>query len=138
VFSIIQRKVIKPADFADLDALRQRLIAFEPRYNATATPSTGASPAPTSTSCCTAYTHQPAEASPLPAWIGQDEPMPTPPASTKTSLTQRLITRARDRWPALRDVQVRFCGQFAYLTGELIDGEVLPLCRLRYAGSANA
>jgi len=64
--------------------------------------------------------------------------MPTPPASTKTSLTQRLITRARDRWPALRDVQVRFRGQFAYLTGELIDGEVLPLCRLRYAGSANA
>jgi transposase len=38
VFSVIQRKVIKPADFADLDALAQRLSAFEPRYNATATP----------------------------------------------------------------------------------------------------
>lgn len=38
VFSIIQRKVIKPADFADLDALTARLTAFEPRYNATATP----------------------------------------------------------------------------------------------------
>lgn len=38
VFSIIQRKVIKPADFADLDALAARLRAFEPRYNATATP----------------------------------------------------------------------------------------------------
>jgi transposase len=38
VFSVIQRKVVKPADFADLDALAQRLIAFEPRYNATATP----------------------------------------------------------------------------------------------------
>lgn len=37
VFSIIQRKVIKPADFADLDALAARLIAFEPRFNATAT-----------------------------------------------------------------------------------------------------
>ncbi len=47
--------------------------------------------------------------------------MATPPASTKTGLTQRLITRARDRWPALRDGQVRFRGQFAYLTGELID-----------------
>ena len=38
VFSVIQRKVIKPADFADLDALAQRLTEFEPRYNATATP----------------------------------------------------------------------------------------------------
>jgi hypothetical protein len=38
VFSVIQRKVIKPADFADLDALAERLRAFEPRYNATATP----------------------------------------------------------------------------------------------------
>jgi transposase len=38
VFSVIQRKVVKPADFADLDALATRLTAFEPRYNATATP----------------------------------------------------------------------------------------------------
>jgi hypothetical protein len=38
VFSVIQRKVVKPADFADLDALAQRLSDFEPRYNATATP----------------------------------------------------------------------------------------------------
>jgi hypothetical protein len=38
VFSVIQRKVITPADFADLDALSLRLTAFEPRYNATATP----------------------------------------------------------------------------------------------------
>ena len=38
VFSVIQRKVIKPNDFADLDALSLRLTAFEPRYNATATP----------------------------------------------------------------------------------------------------
>ena len=38
VFSIIGRKVIRPADFADLDALAARLTAFEPRYNATATP----------------------------------------------------------------------------------------------------
>jgi transposase len=38
VFSIIQRKVLKPADFADLDALAEMLIAFEQRYNATAKP----------------------------------------------------------------------------------------------------
>lgn len=38
VFSIIQRKVIKPADFADLDALADRLVRFEARYNTTAAP----------------------------------------------------------------------------------------------------
>jgi Protein of unknown function (DUF3703)/DDE superfamily endonuclease len=38
VFSIIQRKVIKPADFADLDALADRLRRFEDRYNQTAGP----------------------------------------------------------------------------------------------------
>jgi hypothetical protein len=38
VFSVIQRKVIKPADFADLDALAQRPVDFEARYNAAAKP----------------------------------------------------------------------------------------------------
>ena len=38
VFSVIQRKVIKPADFADLDALGDRLERFEQRYNTTARP----------------------------------------------------------------------------------------------------
>lgn len=38
VFSIIQRKVIKPADFADLAALGDRLERFADRYNQTATP----------------------------------------------------------------------------------------------------
>lgn len=38
VFSIIQRKVIKPADFADLGALADRLVRFTDRYNHTATP----------------------------------------------------------------------------------------------------
>jgi transposase len=38
VFSVIQRKVIKPADFADPAALTTRLLAFTDRYNATATP----------------------------------------------------------------------------------------------------
>jgi hypothetical protein len=63
--------------------------------------------------------------------------MPTPPTSTKTSLGQRLSAHARDRWPALAGVQVRFRGQFAYISGQLPDGEVLPLCRLRYGGSAH-
>jgi hypothetical protein len=32
---------------------------------------------------------------------------------------------------------VRYHGQFAYITGELTDGESLPLLRLRYGGSAH-
>ena len=38
MFSVIQRKVIKPADFADLDALAERLVSFEGRHNQTAKP----------------------------------------------------------------------------------------------------
>jgi hypothetical protein len=37
-FSIVQRKVIKPANFTDLLALERRLLDFEVRYNATASP----------------------------------------------------------------------------------------------------
>lgn len=63
--------------------------------------------------------------------------MPTPPESTKTSLDQRLRARARERWPALADLDVRHRGGFAYVTGQLADGTSLPLCRLRYGGYAN-
>jgi DDE superfamily endonuclease len=56
VYSVIQRKIIKPADFADLDALAQRLVEFESRYNATAKPLTGPSPAPIWSSCAAAST----------------------------------------------------------------------------------
>jgi hypothetical protein len=59
------------------------------------------------------------------------------PESTKTSLGQRLRGQARQRWPALAGVRARFRGRFAYVDGELGSGEVLPLCRLRYAGSAS-
>ena len=38
VFSIIQRKVLTPADFTDSDALAARLLAFQDRCNATARP----------------------------------------------------------------------------------------------------
>jgi transposase len=38
VFSVIQRKVVKPADFADLGALADRLCRFAERYNTTARP----------------------------------------------------------------------------------------------------
>jgi hypothetical protein len=37
-FSIVQRKVLTPNDFADLAAVEQRLLAFEALYNDTAVP----------------------------------------------------------------------------------------------------
>ena len=38
VFSIIQRKVVTPNDFFDLDQITDRLAAFEDRYNQSAEP----------------------------------------------------------------------------------------------------
>ena len=37
-FSVVQRKVVAPNDFTNLDQIRDRLRAFEDRYNATAQP----------------------------------------------------------------------------------------------------
>ncbi len=62
--------------------------------------------------------------------------MAAPPISTKTSLQQRLSAHARQRWPQLDDVEVRFRGAFAYVTARLPDGDGMPLMRLRYGGSA--
>lgn len=63
--------------------------------------------------------------------------MKAPPASTKSSLTQRLVSRARARWPELVDVNVQFRANFAYVDGVHADGTVMKLCRLRYGGSAH-
>jgi hypothetical protein len=37
-FSIVQRKVLNPNDFTDLDQIAERLAAFEMRYNVVAEP----------------------------------------------------------------------------------------------------
>jgi hypothetical protein len=63
--------------------------------------------------------------------------MPAIPESTKTSMAQRLRERAKVKWPQLAAVHVRYHGQFAYVTGELTDGEQMPLMRFRYGGSAH-
>ena len=63
--------------------------------------------------------------------------MARPPESTKTSLRQRLAARARERWPQLDGITVRWHGEFAYVAGRLPGGTTLPLMRLRYAGSAS-
>ncbi|HEU0088118.1 MAG TPA: hypothetical protein VFQ77_10790 [Pseudonocardiaceae bacterium] len=62
--------------------------------------------------------------------------MPAIPESTKTSLAQRLRTHARATWPQLASVHVRYRDPFAYVDGQLPDGEILALMRLRYGGSA--
>jgi len=62
--------------------------------------------------------------------------MASPPESTKTSLQQRLSAHARQRWPQLAGLDVRFRANFAYVTARLPEGDTLPLMRLRYGGSA--
>lgn len=59
------------------------------------------------------------------------------PESTKDSLQYRLAARARERWPAIARINTRFRAGFAYVDAVLADGDVLPLCRLRYSGYAN-
>lgn len=46
-FSIVQRKVVRPNDFTNLNQVRNRLRAFEDRYNAMAQPFQWRSPPPT-------------------------------------------------------------------------------------------
>jgi predicted kinase len=57
-----------------------------------------------------------------------------PPESTQHHLRQRLNAHATEHWPQLTQVHVRFRAGFAYVDGELKDGERLPLCRLRSTG----
>lgn len=49
----------------------------------------------------------------------------------------RVASHARQRWPQLTQVHVRFRGGFAYIEATDADGDLLKLCRLRYAGYAN-
>jgi hypothetical protein len=63
--------------------------------------------------------------------------MPAIPESTKISLAQRLRAHAKQHWPQLAAVHVRYHGRFAYVDGELADGDRLQLMRLRYGGSAH-
>ena len=64
--------------------------------------------------------------------------MPAIPASTKSSVTLRLLAHAEQNWPQLQRVEVTCRGAFAYVTGVLPGGEKIPLCRLRYGGSAHS
>lgn len=63
--------------------------------------------------------------------------MPTPPDSTKSSLSWKLRDHAATRWPQLKTVATRFRGQFAYIDAVWSDDTTQPLMRLRYGGSAS-
>ena len=64
--------------------------------------------------------------------------MPAIPESTRSSIIVRLLDHAETNWPQLVKVRARYHGSFAYITGVLRDGEQIPLCRLRYGGSAHS
>ena len=139
VFSIIQRKVIKPADFADLAALADRLCRFEDRYNETAAPFDWRFTTDDLTAMLERIDNRTEPEAALAACqeaakIAADE---GPPESTKANLTARLNSYARNRWPSLAGIDVRFRTNFAYVDGRTRDGTVLKLCRLRYGGSAH-
>ena len=64
--------------------------------------------------------------------------MPAIPESTRSSIILRLLDHAEKNWPQLKKVQARYRGPFAYITGVLPGDETIPLCRLRYGGSAHS
>jgi hypothetical protein len=64
--------------------------------------------------------------------------MPAIPESTRSSIILRLLDHAENNWPQLTKVQARYRGPFAYITGVLPGGQAIPLCRLRYGGSAHS
>ena len=64
--------------------------------------------------------------------------MPAIPESTRSSIILRLLDHAEKNWPQLKKVQVTYQGAFAYIAGVLPGGEQIPLCRLRYGGSAHS
>jgi hypothetical protein len=69
---------------------------------------------------------------------GTMRPMAAIPESTRNSITVRLLDHAEAHWPQLTRVQVTYRGAFGYVTGVLRDGQRIPLCRLRYGGSAHS
>lgn len=57
-----------------------------------------------------------------------------PSESVQRHLLRRLNRHARERWPHVDTITVRFRAEFAYVAAELTSGDRLPLCRLRFTG----
>jgi hypothetical protein len=65
--------------------------------------------------------------------------MPAIPASTRSSITLRILLHAKEHWPQLGKLEVSCRGGFAYAATVLPgDDESRPLFRLRYGGSAHS
>jgi hypothetical protein len=62
----------------------------------------------------------------------------SPPQGTKDLLDRQLSTHARERWPQLSQLRIRYRGAFAYVDAVLPDGDIQPLMRLRYFGTPMA
>ncbi|MBL7488137.1 hypothetical protein I6A60_34095 [Frankia sp. AgB1.9] len=60
------------------------------------------------------------------------------PETARVVLEHRLRTQHTTRWPQLRDLTVRYCGDFAYLDAAFPDetdnATPYPLCQPRYTG----
>jgi hypothetical protein len=65
--------------------------------------------------------------------------MPAIPASTRSSITLRILLHAKEHWPQLGRLEVTCRGGFAYAaTTQPGDDKPQPLFRLRYGGSAHS
>ena len=53
---------------------------------------------------------------------------------TRLELARRLDEHRERRWSQLKDVRVRFRGNYAYVEATLPDGDEQPLFRLRSTG----
>lgn len=121
---------------ADLTALADRLTSFEPPYNATATAFDwrfGRTEPTDMLARITAREHATAPTQPPEA---SQCPDANPTRVHETSLGQRLTAHARQQWPILAGVGVRFRGQFAYISAHPPVGDTPSLCQIRYTGSA--
>jgi hypothetical protein len=86
---------------------------------------------------------------PCPCNLEKTQEQPTPQVGSRNARTiprhatkdqqefSKIIGWSHERGGLTR-VEVRFRGQFAYIDGHLPNGEILPLCRLRYGGSASS
>jgi hypothetical protein len=58
------------------------------------------------------------------------------PGTVKAALADRLQAHRATRWPQVNRLVVRFRGDYAYIDADE-DGDIWPLCRLTYTGTAD-
>jgi hypothetical protein len=54
------------------------------------------------------------------------------PDTARRQLARRLDLHRQQRWPNLNELDIRFRGDFVYLTSTDFTGDPMPLCRLTY------